>query len=145
MLSLMSLSDAWARTGALHSLPAFNHENPTVRMRNNSLWNWGFLTAQILALVAHAFAWEHAAGRAPLFAAFAFAIGVYGWFDLSLCVVRKSLLSHLRHAGDAELSVVDRIGSAWLMFVSLSVIYATVPVLELDDGTLIAECTAITE
>ncbi|MFM0350675.1 ion channel [Paraburkholderia sp. RL17-347-BIC-D] len=124
MFSFARIAQGWASEGALHSLPAFDNPQIIVRERRNAIWNWGFLFVQAGALSAHAFCWQQSRGHPSLFAALAFAVAVYGWIDLSLCIVRKSMLSHLLSKNQSQASIADGIGSAWLMFVSLTVIYA---------------------
>ena len=122
MFSIAHLAERWSSRWAIHALPSFAVPNPIVRKRRNAAWNWGFLLAQAIALTAHATDRPGACGPSALVGAGAFAIAVYGWIDLSLCLIRKTFLLHLRAASTSDAS--DRIGSAWLMFVSLTLVYA---------------------
>jgi hypothetical protein len=122
MLAIERLADAWATRWALHSLPAFESPDPAVRQRRNVVWNWGYLAVQVLGLATYLVTGTSECGQVTALQATAFALAVYGWLDLSLCVVRKTFLLHLRTTSDSAKS--ELIGSAWLMLVSLTVIYA---------------------
>ena len=122
MLSIERLAERWSSRWAIHALPHFDVSDPIVRQRRNSAWNWGFLLVQAIALAAHASSALGACGEIKLTGAIAFAVAAYGWLDLSLCLIRKTFLLHLKMPSAG--GTTDRIGSAWLMFISLTLVYA---------------------
>jgi Ion channel len=120
MTPVMQLAESWSRRWALHSLPAFDASAPNA-LRNNHLWNWCFLAVQVIALGMLAYSSQEDCGRLIIPRALSSGVAVYGWIDLSLCIARKTFLLHLRLPGGSDES---NIGSAWLMFTSLTVVYA---------------------
>jgi hypothetical protein len=115
---LLRTLDGWCNHHALHAHPGFDTRDDRLRRLRNQAWNVGFLIVQCLALAAYA----GPSHRGVL--ALALAIGVYGWVDLSLCTVRKAFLLHLERLSGGPVASADRIGSAWMMFLSLTVAYA---------------------
>ncbi len=124
MLSIGELADGWANKWAIHSLEAFNTVDPIRRARINTFWNWGFLFLQVVALLSYEVIKLNGSTINKLSFGLSFSIAVYGWMDISLCVIRKSFLLHFLRKDLAQANVENRVGSAWLMFVSLTVIYA---------------------